>query len=262
MKTRILQNKDCDNWDPALYIDKQKYQLHYGKTLIDEFLKPKAGEVILDLGCGTGHITRMIANSGARVIGLDHSEHMIENARKNFPDIEFVIGDAKNFSFPFQFDAVFSTAVLHWIPEADSVIKSVERALKKGGRFVAQFSCKGSMDLIRKATEETYRETTGDASLTWNLYEPTIGEYTSLLESNGLQPNYAVILDHMTELEEGKCGMRIWLDTYLPVIFPTLSREIIDTAIPYVENKLRSQLFNDGKWHADYKRLRVIAIKK
>ena len=103
--------------DSALYEARHSFVWNLAADMLP-LLAPAAGERILDLGCGTGQLTAKIAESGASVVGLDRSPEMIGQARQNYPGFEFRLADAANFSFPGEFDAVFSNAALHWIPEA------------------------------------------------------------------------------------------------------------------------------------------------
>ena len=104
------------SWDAARYQDQHSLVWRFGASLI-ESLSPQPDERILDLGCGTGQLTAEIARSGATVTGLDSSPDMLVQARKNYPDIKFVQGDAAGFHVPETFDAVFSNAVLHWVKD-------------------------------------------------------------------------------------------------------------------------------------------------
>src|SRR5919199_514511 len=131
-----------DQWDAALYTGKHSFVYGYGRDLVS-LLGPRPGERILDLGCGTGQLTKAIADAGARVVGIDSSRGMVEAARAQYPDLEFVEADARSFSFPRAFDAVFSNAVLHWVLEAESVARRVSGSLRPGGRFVAGFGGTG-----------------------------------------------------------------------------------------------------------------------
>src|SRR4051812_7572417 len=101
-------------WNPELYDDKHAFVFQYGEDVL-ELLTVKAGERILDLGCGTGHLTKQIQDSGADVIGIDASPEMIAQAKENFPEVNFSVADGTNFHFDEPFDAVFSNATLHWI---------------------------------------------------------------------------------------------------------------------------------------------------
>src|SRR5690349_14200220 len=105
--------KEQTTWDPNLYDQKHSFVWKYGEDLL-ELLAPRAGERILDLGCGTGHLTAKIAESGATVVGIDRSPEMVAEASRLFPDISFRVADARTLSVDDRYDAVFSNAVLHW----------------------------------------------------------------------------------------------------------------------------------------------------
>lgn len=129
---------------PGLYDQKHGFITHFGTDLLP-LLEPQPGERILDLGCGTGHLTAQIAGAGADVIGIDHSPEMVAQARAAYPEFRFQQADAADFTFDTPFDAVFSNATLHWIPAQEAVIACVWRALKPGGRFVVEFGGKGNV---------------------------------------------------------------------------------------------------------------------
>lgn len=90
----------------------------------------KSESKILDLGCGTGTLTTQLTNFAGTVIGVDSSYDMIEKARSQFNNIEFIVGDALNLPFENEFDVVFSDAVFHWIENHDLLLKNIHRALK------------------------------------------------------------------------------------------------------------------------------------
>jgi trans-aconitate 2-methyltransferase len=136
----------------------------YGEELL-KLLAPKEGEQILDLGCGTGYLTERIYQKSrayvqdidlsdssipsACVQGIDSCELTIRDARDNYPYLKFDVKDASNLKKVEEpLDAVFSYSVLHLIQELDAVINCVEKALKPGGRFVAEFNSKGSVEAI------------------------------------------------------------------------------------------------------------------
>jgi trans-aconitate methyltransferase len=77
-------------WNASFYDQKHSFVSEYGKSLIP-LLEPQTGESILDIGCGTGHLTKAIAESGAHVVGIDSSSGMIETARTTYPDLEFPV---------------------------------------------------------------------------------------------------------------------------------------------------------------------------
>src|SRR5262249_25699793 len=116
-----LNPTSATGWDTGLYDDKHSFVWRYGASLID-LLVPRAGERVLDLGCGTGHLTARIAEAGSEVVGVDSSPEMIAEARRLFPGIRFQIVDARDFTFSEPFDAVFSNAVLHWVKPPDEAV--------------------------------------------------------------------------------------------------------------------------------------------
>jgi trans-aconitate methyltransferase len=248
-----------NEWNPALYDQKHSFVFEYGQELL-ALLQPQGNELILDLGCGTGHLTNQIAQSGARVIGLDNSPSMLTTARQNYPQLEFRLADAADFSLPEQFDAVFSNAVLHWVTRAEAAVGCIARALKPQGRFVAEFGGKGNVRHIVAAAQSVLYELTGQMILhSW--YYPSISEYGSLLEKHEMELRQAFLFDRPTALE-GADGMRNWLTMFADGIFRGVNEEVKATALPQIAERLRATNYRDGSWFADYRRLRIVAIKE
>jgi trans-aconitate methyltransferase len=233
------------SWDAKRYQSRHSYVFEYGESLID-LLDPRPGERILDLGCGSGQLTAKIAESGAEVIGLDQAAEMIEQARRNFPQLTFDVGDAADFRLPTPVDAVFSNAALHWVKDADGVASSVARALRPSGRFVLEMGGRGNTQAVMNAL----REVAGPVETPW--YFPSVGEYASVLERHGFEIGLATLFDRPTRVE-GEDGLEDWLSMFAGSMLkiPDLRREVAE--------RLRSKMFHDGGWVLDYRRLRVIA---
>lgn len=246
-------------WDAELYEARHSFVWQYGQDLI-ELLDPKAGEQILDLGCGPGQLTAKIAESGAKVLGLDASPSMIGQARQNFPQLPFVLQDAARVEFKNEFDAVFSNAALHWMLDREAVVRSVASALKLGGRFVAELGGRGNIRNIETAIEKVARRHLGDAVPAKRTYYPALGEYASLLESHGLEVRTALLFDRPTRLE-GPAGMENWIRQFKAYYFESLPAAEATKAINEVVEELRPIAFTDGHWTADYRRLRFTATK-
>ncbi len=248
-----------NQWNTALYESKHAFVWQYGEELL-KLLSP-SGERILDLGCGTGQLTAKIATVGAVVMGIDADTIMIEKARHNFPHLQFAVADAQNFQVEQPFDAVFSNAVLHWIPEPDAVIRCIYQALKPGGRFVAEFGGKGCVLAITKALYSVLDEIGYKSSETpINWYFPSIGEYATRLEKHGFEVTYAVLFDRPTPLEDGDAGMANWIEMFAGRFLSGLSGDQRTHVIQAVEHRLKPTLYQDGTWIADYRRIRVVAI--
>jgi trans-aconitate 2-methyltransferase len=141
------------DWDAAKYHRISDPQLAWGRAVAAR-LAPAAGERILDVGCGTGRLTDEVAQlPGIIVVGLDYSEAMLKQVRRHDPKTNgrlplYVRGDGAALPFARAFDAVFSAAVFHWIPDHDQLFQSVYEALKPGGRLVAQCGGAGNLDRL------------------------------------------------------------------------------------------------------------------
>lgn len=249
-----------NNWNSSLYDQKHAFVFEYGKGLIP-MLDPQPGELILDLGCGTGHLTKTIAESGAHVVGIDSSQPMIEKARATYPELEFLIANARDFSFTDPFDAIFSNATLHWVQPPESVVGRISASLKTGGRFVAEFGGKGNIATIKGAFQQSIRELTG-SEVDFGWYFPSIGEYASLLERYGLAVRSAMLFERQTPLEDGEKGLRTWLRMFGDRVFQQLPDAVREQVLERTEEKARPRLFRDGQWFADYVRLRIVASKE
>lgn len=248
-------------WNAELYNDKHAFVHEHGEGLVD-LLGPKSGESILDLGCGTGQLTHQIAAAGALVIGIDSSSQMVQTARKNYPKTQFRQMDACSLDFDSRFDAIFSNAVLHWINNQEKVSEQMYMQLKEGGRMVVEFGGQGNVGQIRKALNDCFRQRgLGSHAESRSWYFPSIGEYSRLLETVGFEVNFARLFDRPTMLDSEESGIKEWLEMFAKDYFIGIDREEADRIMQEVQDKLRPILFKDGKWYADYRRIRVIARK-
>ena len=249
-------------WDAKLYDHKHAFVWEKAKGTL-ELLAPKASERILDLGCGTGHLTAQIAATGADVIGIDRSPEMISEAREKFPDLKFEVADARHLRFERQFDAVFSNAVLHWITQPELVAQAVARALAPGGRFVAEFGGKGNIRRLLDAVNRAYAKFGIERGLANNIwYYPSVAEYSSLLEREGLEVRDAKLFDRPTLLEDGERGLEAWIRMFLKFALDRFPTERQEECLREIERQARPELFTNGNWELDYRRLRIAAWKQ
>jgi trans-aconitate 2-methyltransferase len=243
-------------WDTDLYDEKHSFVWKHGAALLD-LLAPRPGERILDLGCGTGHLAAKIAEAGAEVAGIDASAEMVAEARRLYPDLRFEVADAREFTCDRPFDGVFSNAVLHWISPPETVIARIRAALVPGGRFVAEFGGRGNVRSIMAALDAGSRAIgLGPWEHPW--YYPGIGEYAPLLERAGLEVTHATLFDRPTPLE-GEAGLRDWVAMFAGELVGRVPSDDRDRFFQQVEEAARPALHRDGRWSADYRRLRVVA---
>lgn len=126
----------------------------YGRKLVleelDEVLKTlPAGAKILDMGSGTGHLTKALKDKGFNVFGVEPSEDMLGFARKNFPDIEFKKGISTEIPFEDgEFDMIVAFEVLRYLNKQVNAKTYQEffRVLKPGGQFFVTHVNKYSSD--------------------------------------------------------------------------------------------------------------------
>lgn len=248
-------------WNTQLYDNTHDFVAKFGEGIFS-WLQPKEGEHILDLGCGTGDLTKMIQDAGANVIGVDSSAEMIAAAKTKFSSVNFQQADARTLPFENAFEAIFSNAVLHWVPEKEKVIERMYKSLKKGGRIVVEFGGKDNIQQMWTALKNNLEKhgNTKNANIAF-WYFPSIGTYTTLLEKQGFRVIQAEHFDRPTLLK-GNNGMIDWFlmftDNFFLDVPPTIKAQILEETQAY----LKATHFKDGDWYADYKRIRIVAVKE
>jgi SAM-dependent methyltransferase len=222
-----------------------------------DWLDAKAGESILDLGCGDGQLTLRIAATGASVVGVDASPEMVAAARARGVVAELANAEALPFTRK-EFDAVFSNAVLHWVRDQDAMLTQVRRVLKPGGRFVAEMGGHGNVAAILVALAAVLaRHGFGDREEGENYYPSSEG-YRRRLMKNGFDVERIELIPRPTPLPES--GMEGWLRTFRRGVLGGLPEALRETVIAETIGLLEPVLRDEeGNWTADYVRLRFIA---
>lgn len=241
------------SWNAEAYARHARFVADLGHPVL-ELLAPRTGERILDVGCGDGALTQEIAKRGCAVVGVDSSPELAAAARRL--GLEVLESDAAAMPFEREFDAVFSNAALHWMKDADAVIARVARALRKGGRFVAEMGGEGCVKTIQAALVEELerRGYDGRAAVPW--YFPSVEDYGSRLARAGFDVPYIALIPRPTPLPE----MMGWLATFSGSFTRLLPPDERADFLGCVRERLRPQLCDSsGKWIADYVRLRFKA---
>lgn len=250
-----MPTKD-DAWNAKLYDSRHAFVWQAARDLV-ELLNPREGERIIDLGCGTGHLTAIIASSGAEVVGIDTSEAMIKAAAAQYPAIRFTTGDARTFTVDPPADAVFSNATLHWVRPPEAAAARIAAALKPGGRFVAEFGGAGNVAAIIAAIETAAAQVGAPAgALPW--YFPGIAAYSRVLEDQGLEVTNALLFERPTPLD-GPDGLRQWIGMFASALLEQIPDNRRDEFLARAETAAQPHLYRHGTWLADYRRIRIVA---
>jgi SAM-dependent methyltransferase len=127
---------------PPNWTDPDAYEIFMGRwsELLAKPFLAFAGVVpngrVLDVACGTGVLTKALADAGAHVIGVDASEGYMEGARhrRSHPNITYELGDIRQMRFDDDsFDAAVSTLALDVLPEIEQVVAEMKRVTRPGG---------------------------------------------------------------------------------------------------------------------------------
>jgi SAM-dependent methyltransferase len=221
-----------------------------------ELLAPRPGERILDLGCGDGVLTEKIAAAGAHVVAVDAAPDMVAAAWARGLDARLLPGQGLDFAD--EFDAVFSNAALHWMRPPEAVLKGVARALKPGGRFVAEMGGHGNIAAVIVALAAVLASRGLDARRLSPWYFPSEAAYRRRLEAAGFRVEQIAIVPRPTVLPG---SIEPWLDSFCDDFFDPLAAADRSRACGEVAELLRPVLQDEtGTWIADYVRLRFRAV--
>ncbi|KAI8982191.1 S-adenosyl-L-methionine-dependent methyltransferase [Mycotypha africana] len=270
------QHNQQDVWSADNYNKHASFVPKLGSVILD-MLNPQAHENILDLGCGDGLLTKQLANRCRSVTGIDASTNMVTKAKQssNAENISYHVVDAFDLDKWFddvsnrdhsmnsqKFDAVFSSAVMHWLKkDPEKVLLNIKHVLKQGGRFVAEFGGFMNIGEIQTALIAALNKRGHDGENASPWFFPSDEHYKTLLEEAGFSVLHCELVPRMTVLTTDVVG---WIDTFgfdfLKVLPNDEEREKVKKE---VQEQLRpAYQREDGKWVVMYVRLRVVALKR
>ena len=251
-------------WSASDYATNAAFVPALGQAAL-ALLDPRPGELILDIGCGDGTLTRKIMDAGARVIGLDASEEMVEAARAK--GVDAFVADAQALDLAEQasrfgqFDAVFSNAALHWMLDPDAVASGVYAMLRPGSRFVGEMGGEGNIATLRGGIRDELVARGYPVPAEDPQWYPGVAEFSRLYACAGFAAIQAQLIPRATPLAT---GVAAWVKTFRSgwLDVAQVPREARDGVAAAIEQRLRPQLrLPDGSWFADYVRLRFTMRK-
>jgi len=243
------------DWDAKSYHRVSVPHEEWARSVLDRL--PLGGdETVLDAGCGSGRVTGLLIERLPRgkVIAVDGSPSMVEQVREVLrPGDDALVSDLTDLELDDPVDAVFSSAVFHWVLDHDLLFEKLHAALRPGGRIAAQCGGAGNIESLRRicdevASREPYAEYFEGFAQPWNYAGAE--ETAARLESAGF--------------EEARCWLQPWtIEPPEPAEFlrtvclgPHVDRLPAELRDPYVEDVLRAE---PQPLQLDYVRLNIEA---
>jgi trans-aconitate methyltransferase len=243
-------------WNSQDYNQNARFVTNLGAGVMD-LLAPQPGERILDLGCGDGIQAKQLMDKDCQVVGVDASDSFVQSAQELGVDARLMDGQA--LTFKEEFDAVFSNAALHWMKQKERVVERIHRALKPGGRFVAEMGGKGNIDTIETSTRRALQKRGLLDKVSDPNFYPSAEEYQALLEQQGFRVEFIQHFKRPTPLPG---DIKAWLQTFRKSYLAELKSDDISAFLQEIQEAVRPQLCDaQGHWTADYVRLRFKSIK-
>jgi SAM-dependent methyltransferase len=237
-------------WNAGDYARVGGFVAELGGAALD-LLDPRAGERILDVGCGEGTLTIKIVERGATVLGVDNSPEMVAAARAK--GVDAVLLAAEDMQFFAEFDAAFSNATLHWVLEKEQAARAIFRALRAGGRFAGEMGGEGNLEKLRAALDEELVIRGYVPPLEASNWYASPDEFAAVYEAAGFDHIDARLIERPTPIEH---GVAQWVTTF--------RRGWLDrSGVPEEERAEIGAAVADrvGSNIADYVRLRFIMTK-
>ncbi len=240
-------------WSAADYAQNVAFVPALGADVL-ALLNPQPDEAILDLGCGDGVLTARLAQSGARVTGLEPDPSMAAAARAR--GITVLEQDAHTPLGSTCYDAIFSNAALHWMRDPDQVLRNAHAALRPGGRLVAEQGGFGNVAAVVTAINAALEAAGHPPRQPWDF--PSPGLQTQRLEQAGFAVTSIALIPRPTPLPTGMAG---WLRTFGGPFVGNLPAAQAEAILADTTRLLTALHDPVQGWIADYQRLRFHAVK-
>lgn len=253
------------SWDAGQYLRFTDERTRPSNDLVSKIpvTNPKS---IIDLGCGPGNSSEVLRKKypNAKIVGIDNSEDMVISARKNHPEIDFVLGDMRDVSKAGNsYDIVFSNAALQWVPDNKKLIKGMSQIVNNGGVFAAQIPY-NSQAKAQKIIDKTIKSVKWSAKLEEERLVYTLKNtaYYTLLTQNFStvdmwETDYYHILDSHEDILNWYKGTA--LRFYLSQLDEYSATQFLDEIFDAIKKEYK--VSKDGKVLFNFNRLFFIAKK-
>ncbi len=246
------------DWDASTYHRVADNQEEWGLEVLDR-LDLNGDETVLDAGCGSGRVTSLLLERlpRGRVIGVDASPSMIEQARANLTEhgdrVELIVADLTELELPEPVDAIFSNAAFHWVADHPLLFGRLHEALRPGGALEAQCGGEGNVAEWKRAVEsiegdERFAPYFRGIGQSWNF--ASVGDTEARLGRAGFEVKKLWLEERTVEPPEPRDYVRaVGLSKHLAHLPDELQDEFIDAVLGSMLRPLR----------LDYVRLNISA---
>jgi trans-aconitate 2-methyltransferase len=188
-------------WDPERYLT---YADERGRPFVELLARvgATAPRRVVDLGCGPGNLTALLAERwpDAEVAGLDASAEMVAAARARVPQVEFAVGDLRDWRPARPVDVIVSNATLQWLPDHLELLPRLVAAVVPGGWLA--FQVPGNFD---EPSHTIRRDLAAEPA--WAAYTRDVAV-----------PDAHDAATYLRALQDLGCAVDAWETTYLHVL--------------------------------------------
>ena len=228
------------DWDASTYHRVADNQEEWGTEVLER-LDLSGDETVLDAGCGSGRVTRLLLERlpNGRVIGVDAAPSMIEEARRNLSEygdrVELRVDNLVDLEMDAEVDAVFSNATFHWIDNHDRLFAGLHSALRPGGALEAQCGGEGNVAEWKRAVEaamgdERFAPYFRGMTQPWNF--ASVGDTEVRLERAGFTVGKVWLEERKVQPQEPREYVRsVGLNPHLARVPEDIQDEFVDAVL-------------------------------
>jgi trans-aconitate 2-methyltransferase len=255
-----------DGWDPGQY---ERFLEERRAPFFDllALVRPRPGMRVVDLGCGTGELTRILHDrlGAAETLGVDRSAAMLERSRDHAgADLRFAERDLREALAPESYDLVFSNAALHWIPDHPDLFGRITRALTPGGQLAVQMPANADHPshtvAAELASEPPFRNAFGAEVAQPGVLDPVA--YALLLERLGHRFQHVRMQVYLHRLESPADVVEWVKGTLLTAYQQRLSADLYDRFLAAYRARLLARLDDVRPYPYPFKRILLWAQKE
>lgn len=251
------------DWNPEQY---ERFRDERSQPFFDllELVVPVPGGRVIDLGCGTGTLTRVLheRTQAGETLGIDSSPAMLARAAEVAGGgLSFMAADIGEFSSERPFDLVFSNAALQWLPDHPGLLRRLARLVAPGGQLAFQVPANADhpSHLLAHAVarEEPFATALGGYARDWPVLAPEA--YAALLDTLGFERVHVRLQVHLHRLASSDEVVEWVRGTLLTDYERRMSAELWAAYLERYRARLREAIGQQAPYLYTFKRILVTA---